>query len=197
VDTVTTPDARPVQAAEQISELALLERVVAGDEDAFEALYVRYQPKLLSFLKRMLGDPSAAEEVADDVLVVLWQSAHRFEGRSKLSTWLFGIAYRKAANVLRSRLYRKEIPLDDSLSDAAPDAARRVELGEWLDKAFGELSADHRMVVELTFVHGLSYQEIAAIADCPVNTVKTRMFHARRRLQAALNALDSSRAEDL
>jgi RNA polymerase sigma factor (sigma-70 family) len=193
---VTTPDARPAPAADQTSERALLERIVAGDEGAFEALYRRYQPKLFVFLKRMLGDPAAAEEVADDVLVVLWQDAHRFEGRSKLSTWLFGIAYRKAANVLRSRP-RKEIPLDGPLPGTVPDAASRLELGEWLEKALGELSADHRMVVELTFVHGLSYQEIAAIADCPVNTVKTRMFHARRRLQTALNALVSFRAEDL
>lgn len=190
VGIVTSPNSDTVRPAGEDTELALLERVAAGDRDAFETLYKLFQPKVHAFLRRMLSDSLTAEELTDDVMVVVWRDARRFAHRSKLSTWIFGIAFRKAVNALRRQRRRpREIPMDNPPVHTLPDASQGVELDEWIGAALEHLSTDHRTVIELTFIQGFSYQEIAEIVDCPVNTVKTRMFHARRRLKTVLAAL--------
>lgn len=171
----------------EASELDLLRRVAAGDDEAFAALYQRYQPRVNAFLRRLLTDTLQAEEIADDVMIVVWRDAARFEHRSKLSTWIFGIAYRQAAKALRRRP-PPHVPFEGQGSHT-PDGASAVETRQWVDTALRYLSPEHRLVVELTFVNGFSYQEIAEIAGCPINTVKTRMFHARRKLKALLSSL--------
>jgi RNA polymerase sigma factor (sigma-70 family) len=184
---VTHPEPRAVKPDSEALELALLRRVAAGDDEAFVALYQRYRPRIQAFLRRLLADPLQAEEIADDVMVVVWRDAARFEQRSKLSTWIFGIAYRQAAKALRRRP-PPHVPLEGH-GFTVPDGASAVEARQWVETALRYLSADHRLVVELTFVNGFSYQEIAEIAGCPVNTVKTRMFHARRKLKNLLSSL--------
>jgi RNA polymerase sigma factor (sigma-70 family) len=167
----------------------LLARVGRGDLKAFERLYSRYQPRLTRFLATLLKRPQLIEEVLDDTMMVVWQSAERFRGDSTPSTWMFAIAYRKA---LRARS-RWPDPVEDSKFDTRvsedplpDDGLRRERLRAALMKVMDQLSADHRAVVDLTYSHGLGYREIAEIVDCPVGTVKTRMFHARRRLKAAM-----------
>ncbi len=165
-------------------DAALLRRVAGGERVAFEMLFRRFQPRLRGFVRRITGDPSLAEEIADDVMMTVWQNAARFEFRSKPSTWIFGIAHRSAANGLRRR---KRVDSEPRLPvDATTDTSGQVEAAQWLEAAFAKLSNDHRSVMELTIIHGFSYEEIAQITECPVNTVKTRMFHARRHLQAEL-----------
>ncbi|MGK6325413.1 RNA polymerase sigma factor [Sphingomonas sp. DT-51] len=170
------------------AEQALLERVRAGDRRAFEALYQGYHARLWRFLHKLLRRPHLVEEVLNDAMLVVWNRLHTFDGRSRFSTWLFGIAYRQALAALR----RLDEPVDDAREeaidvDAAPGAgaeASRVRRG--LDAALATLSPTHRAVVELTYFHEFGYREIAAIMGCPPDTVKTRMFHARRHLRAAL-----------
>jgi RNA polymerase sigma-70 factor (ECF subfamily) len=157
--------------------------------DAADALYRAYHPRLTRFLDRMLRRPPLVEEVLDDTMLVVWRGAQRYNGTSKVSTWIFAIAYRTALKALRR--------LDEAVEDAADDVHASLEPGpeqrlderqvrEQLRKALGALPAPQRAVVELTYYHGIAYREIAAIVDCPVDTVKTRMFHARRRLKALL-----------
>jgi RNA polymerase sigma factor (sigma-70 family) len=167
----------------------LLARVAAGDLQAFERMYRLYQPRLTRFLTTLLRRPQLIEEVLDDTMMVVWQTADRFRGSSKPSTWIFAIAYRKAH---KARL-RWPDPVEDSEHDTrisdepAPDEGlHHRTLHDSLMRAMDQLSADHRAVVDLTYFHGLGYREIAEIVDCPVDTVKTRMFHARRRLKQAL-----------
>ena len=167
----------------------LIARVAARDLQAFERLYRLYQPRLTRFLTTLLRRPQLIEEVLDDTMMVVWQSADRFRGSSKPSTWIFAIAYRKAHKAKA----RWPDPLEDPEFDTrvSEDPAPDEELGhqrlhETLIKAMDQLSVDHRAVVDLTYFHGLGYREIAEIVDCPVDTVKTRMFHARRRLRQAL-----------
>ncbi len=172
------------------SETALLERVARGDRGAFEALYRLWAPRVFRFVLRMLGDVARAEEVTDDVMVEIWKNAPRFEARSKPATWALGIARFKALSELRARkpppapLAELEALADPS--DLAPRALGRADAAARVRAALAQLSPDQREVVELTFYHGLSYPEIARIARCPVGTVKTRMFHARRRLEPVL-----------
>ncbi|HEX5237677.1 MAG TPA: sigma-70 family RNA polymerase sigma factor [Sphingomicrobium sp.] len=173
---------------EGTEERLLLERVAAGDLAAFERLYRIYQPRLDRFLTTLLRRPQLVEEVLDDTMMVVWQTAANFRGTSKLSTWIFAIAYRKA---MKARV-RWPDPVEDDKSDVrvseepTPEQRiRHLKLHDAIVAAMKGLSAEHRAVVDLTYFHGLGYREIAEIVSCPVDTVKTRMFHARRRLKAA------------
>jgi RNA polymerase sigma factor (sigma-70 family) len=167
----------------------LIARVAAQDLQAFERLYRLYQPRLTRFLTTLLKRPQLIEEVLDDTMMVVWQSAARFRGSSKPSTWIFAIAYRKAH---KARLRWPEPLPDPELdrrvsTDPAPDVdLHHQRLHDSLVAAMDQLSTDHRAVVDLTYFHGMGYREISEIVDCPVDTVKTRMFHARRRLKQAM-----------
>jgi RNA polymerase sigma factor (sigma-70 family) len=171
-------------------ELRLLDRIIAGDRAAFQDLYRIYHPRLTRFLMNLVRRPTLVEEVLNDTMMVVWDRANSFNGASKLSTWIFAIAYRKAMKGLR----RQDEPVEDHeadqrvSADAGPeDAAGRNRTTALLMRAMDELSPTHRAVVDLTYFHELGYREIAEILECPVDTVKTRMFHARRHLKRHLD----------
>jgi RNA polymerase sigma factor (sigma-70 family) len=176
-----------VKGTKEGNELALLDRVRRGDRGAFSELYRLYHQRLYGYLRRLLRNPATVEEVLDDVMLVVWKDARKFRGDAAVSSWVFGIAYRKALTAMRAE-HRYQAPLDRS-ADASAIAGESERHTEWIRAALTQLSADHRQVVELTYFGGFSYQDIADIANCPVNTVKTRMFHARRRLKVLLPAL--------
>jgi RNA polymerase sigma-70 factor (ECF subfamily) len=179
------------QASDDDTEAALVARVAARDQAAFAELYGIYRRRLARFLGRFLASNPTIDEVINDVMFVVWQNAGRFELRSKVSTWIFGIAWHKALKALE-RENRAAAPRPFMPEPSPPDeSTSALETREWLGLALGRLSAEQRLVVELTFVAGCSYQEIAAIADCPVNTVRTRLFHARHRLRDILSSLDA------
>lgn len=173
-------------AAEEIGLLAL---VRARDLQAFGELYRLYHGRLSRFVMTLVQRHMLVDEVVNDTMMVLWDKPDSFDGRSKLSTWLFAIAYRKA---IRARL-RDDVPMaraegPELVDDTAPpdrDFARR-RTAAILKGAIEELSADHRAVVHLTYFQEIGYREIADILGCPVDTVKTRMFHARRHLKRKL-----------
>jgi RNA polymerase sigma factor (sigma-70 family) len=175
-------------------DLILIRRVAAKDRQAFETLYRRYAPRLYRYLSKLIRQRELVEEVLDDAMLVVWQSASRFNYTSRLSTWIFGIAHHKALKALaRSSNKPPDAPLatpEEWIDREGPEGAMtRRELGSTLARALESLSPEQRAVVELTFYHERSYQEIAEITGCPVNTVKTRMFHARRHLAQLLAGL--------
>ena len=173
-----------------LGERELLVRISARDLPAFERLYRIYQPRLARFVISVLQRPQLVEEVLDDTMMVVWQNAASFRGSSKVSTWIFAIAYRKA---LKAKSRWPDPVEDEQLpervsSDPGPD--RQIEhrqLHHALVDAMAQLSAEHRAVVDLTYFHGMGYREIAEVVNCPVDTVKTRMFHARRRLRQTMS----------
>jgi RNA polymerase sigma-70 factor (ECF subfamily) len=129
------------------------------------------------------------EEVTNDVFFDVWKGAGGFQGRSAVLTWIFGIAHNKTMNELRKKTPDPVDP-EEFVRVANPDAGaeeivEKKDRSERMKKALNELSPDHRTVLELTFFEGMSYQEIAAVMDCPVNTVKTRMFYAKEKLKEA------------
>jgi RNA polymerase sigma-70 factor (ECF subfamily) len=171
-------------------ERELLSRVIAQDLQAFERLYRMYRPRLTRFLGGILQRPQLIEEVLDDTMMVVWQTAGNFRGSSKPSTWIFAIAYRKA---LKAKA-RWPDPVEEedrdtrTSNDPAPDEQlHHRRLHDALIEAMTHLSPDHRAVVDLTYFHGMGYRDIAEIVGCPVDTVKTRMFHARRRLKQTMS----------
>lgn len=184
------------------SELALLHRIAEKDRAAFEELYTLYYRRLFSYLFKLTRRAEMVEEVLNDVMVVIWRKAASFDGRSRPSTWIFGIAYHKAMKALAQRRPRQSPewsgddaghqPAEPVDHDQPENLLVRRELATTLGRALLEISAEQRAVVELTYYHGLSYQEISEVVGCPVNTVKTRMFHARRRLRDLLPAMGVS-----
>lgn len=186
--TLKSPRAETIRSPKP-DERELLTRVACGDLQAFERLYRLYQPRLTRFLTTLLKRPQLIEEVLDDTMMVVWQTAAGFRGSSRPSTWIFAIAYRKAHKAQSRWPDPVEDPeFDTRVSDEpGPDEdLHRHRLRAELMRAMSQLSSDHRAVVDLTYFHGMAYREIAEIVDCPVDTVKTRMFHARRRLQQAM-----------
>jgi RNA polymerase sigma-70 factor (ECF subfamily) len=170
-------------------EIALIRQVAGGDTAAFETLFRRYYPRLRRFLERMTRRPQLVDEIVNDTMLVVWRKADTFNLRSKLSTWIIGIALRRSLKALER--------VDDAI-DFDPDAAAspaeagpegnllRQELRTRLSQSLMSLSPEQRTVIELTYYEGCTYREIAAMVGCPIDTVKTRMFHARRRLKALL-----------
>jgi RNA polymerase sigma-70 factor (ECF subfamily) len=183
-------DLRQEPKDSRASDALLIERILVRDISAFEELYRIYCPRLTRFLSRLVQRPQIIEEVMNDTLMVVWDKADSFQGGSKLSTWIFGIAYRKAMKALR----KQDEPLEDPWAEqrVSVDPSPEDELGRQrvqilLHRAIAELSPDHRAVVEFTYFHEMGYREIADIMGCPVDTVKTRMFHARRHLKRRLS----------
>lgn len=184
----------PAAAGLEQRDQALLADIVAGNRAAFDALYRHYYARLMDFLTRMLNQRELAEEVVNDTMYAVWTNGASFGGRSKVSTWVFGIAYNKALKRLeRERRTAADAFADDfdiEATDADPGAGvDAAELQHRLRAALAKLSPAHRSVVELTFLLEYSYEEAAEIVGCPVNTVKTRMFHARARLRKLLSAV--------
>ncbi len=178
----------------QDGDAVLLQRIANGDRPAFEAFYRAYVPRLARFLQRLVRRPHVIEEVLNDAMLVVWRSAAKFRGQSKVSTWVFAIAYNRALKAIQ----RIDDPVDADLDmleseQLEPEGYLMQEQRTALLWAIiDRMSAEHRAVIELTYYHGYTYDEIAEIMGCPINTVKTRMYHARRRLQT----MASERMED-
>jgi RNA polymerase sigma-70 factor (ECF subfamily) len=171
-------------------EFRLVERIGGGDKRAFAELFEVYGPRVFRYAVRLIGDTGKAEEVTNDTMMEVWKGAARFEGRSSVSTWIIGIARHLALNAIRGKKWAT-VDVDDApdlVSDDAPAEAAHDHdaLKRTLRAALGKLSPEHRDVIELTFFHGHSYDEIATIVGCPENTVKTRMFHAKKQLRTVL-----------
>ncbi|HEU4602725.1 MAG TPA: RNA polymerase sigma factor [Steroidobacteraceae bacterium] len=168
-------------------ELELLRLIVLQDRAAFKELYLVYHRRLARFLMRITQQHDLIEEVINDTMWTVWQKAASFRGASRVSTWIVGIAYRRALKALR----RVGNAMNTSVDEAASIAAQPVldEEREWLQQGLDELPLEQRMVLELAYLLGHSCEEIAEIMQCPTNTVKTRMFHAREKMRRSLPRL--------
>ena len=165
----------------------LIRRIADGrDTGAFERLYHAYRKRLGPFTFRIVRDAAANEEVFNDVMLTVWRKSHTYNGTSKVSTWIFSIAYRQCLKALRGR---SRLPDNGDAIEPSVDERGSLERSDLVAQALTRLSPEHRLVIELSYFQGNNYREIAAIADCPENTVKTRVFHARRRLKEIVSEL--------
>jgi RNA polymerase sigma-70 factor, ECF subfamily len=168
-------------------ELELLRQVATGDRAAFKELYLMYHRRLARFLMRMTSRHDLIEEVINDTLWTVWLKAGDFRGDSLVSTWIVGITYRRALKALRRHGTARPVLAEEAA--VAPDVQTENENRQWLGQALAELPLEQRMVMEFSYLMGHSCEEIAQIMQCPVNTVKTRMFHAREKLRRSLPRL--------
>ena len=189
-DDVGLPEPTYRGAASVAREVDLIARIAKGDRRALEELYHLYHRRMARFLTRLTRGYDLAEEIINDTFWVVWRKAGDFRGDSQPSTWILGIAYRKARNALRASARQASQNLEASILPLTSDEPMRAEeLRDWLGQALAQLPIEQRLGVELCYELGYSCKEIAKIMDCPVNTVKTRLFHARAKLQKLLPQL--------
>jgi RNA polymerase sigma-70 factor, ECF subfamily len=180
------------RAAQTIPDEALMARIVNYDRSAMHMLYARHHVRVYRFALRVLRDRALSEDVVSDVFFEVWRSADQFEGRSAVSTWLLGIARLKAFSALK-RCPEEELDerAANTIEDPADDPASslvRKETDSVLRECLSGLPRGHREIIDLVYFHEKSIAEVAEIVGIPRNTVKTRMFSARKRLATMLQA---------
>ena len=174
------------------SDEVLIGRIAGGDRLAMQVLFARHHVRVFRFVVRLVKNESTAEDLISDVFLDVWRQAGRFEGRSAVSTWLLSIARFKALSALRRRPVEE---LDEETAGAIEDpsddpeiALEKKDKSALIRKCLSGLSADHREIVDLVYYHEKSVEEVAEIVGIPENTVKTRMFYARKKLAELLKA---------
>jgi len=172
------------------SDEVLIGRIATGDRLAMQVLFARHHVRIYRFVLRLVRDESVAEDLISEVFLDVWRQAGRFEGRSQVSTWLLAIARFKALSALRRR---PDEELDDETAEAIEDpsddpekALEKKDKSAAIRKCLEKLSAEHREIIDLVYYHEKSVEEVAQIVGIPENTVKTRMFYARKRLAELL-----------
>jgi RNA polymerase sigma-70 factor (ECF subfamily) len=193
---VTAPG-RAIGSA-QTSDEALVQLIAGGDKKALQVLYGRHNVRVFRFVLRFLGDESAAEDLVSEVFFDVWRQADRFESRSQVSTWLMAIARNKALTVLRRRTTEE---LDEEVAEFIEDPAdnpevtmQKTQRSAVLQECLGQLSPAHREIIDLVYYHEKTIDEVAEIIGVPQNTVKTRMFYARKRIGELLATKGVERA---
>jgi RNA polymerase sigma-70 factor (ECF subfamily) len=191
----------PASGAAVISDEALIAAIAAGDRLAMRTLYRRHERRVFRFILRMIGDRCLAEDVLSEVFFDVWKKAAHFEGRSAVSTWLLGVARHKAltAAAAKARPYESlDGPAAISIADPNADqdeALLECERRVILRRCLAALSPEHREIIDLVYYQEKPVKQIADLLAIPENTVKTRMFYARKRLAALVEAAGAERPE--
>ncbi|KAF7599092.1 MAG: RNA polymerase sigma factor RpoE [Candidatus Dactylopiibacterium carminicum] len=181
----------------------LVERVQRGDKQAFGLLVSKYQRKLGRLLSRMIRDPAEVEDVTQEAFIKAYRALSSFRGESAFYTWLYRIGINTAKNYIVSKGRRAptstEIELDDAEQYAEGDLLRDADtperllhtkqIGQTVELALADLPDDLRTAITLREIEGLSYEEIATVMDCPIGTVRSRIFRAREAISERLRPL--------
>jgi RNA polymerase sigma-70 factor (ECF subfamily) len=169
---------------------ALIESIADGDKRAMQVLYARHNVRIYRFIEHLIGNASVAEDLVSDVFLDVWRNANGFEAKFRVSTWLLAIARHKALSALKRRSHE---PLDERTTASVEDPADDPEItmhktvrSAIIRRCLGRLSSAHREVMNLVYYQDKSIEEVATIVRAPTNTVKTRMFYARRQLAELL-----------
>lgn len=198
----TTMTAQSAQETDQ----QLVSRVQKGDKRAFDLLVIKYQHKILAIIGRFIRDPGEVQDVAQEAFIKAYRALGNFRGDSAFYTWLYRIAINTAKNYLVAKSRRppsNDVDMDEaefySGSDVLKDQESpenllfRDELEAVVNKTIEDLPEDLRTAVTLREFEGLSYEEIAAVMDCPMGTVRSRIFRAREAIDKQVKALMDGR----
>ena len=173
------------------SDVLLLRRIAGADELAFGEFYQRYHGPIYNYVLRLIHEPKEAEDLLQEIFLAVWRGAYRYREQAQVKTWLYRIAHYQSISWLRK--HRPVTPLDD-ITEIGFEVPEQVSFETWqsdeVRKAINHLSPKHRAVLELAFVHGMAYGEIAQVVGCPVGTVKSRMSYALRVINGKLKAAD-------
>lgn len=191
--------------AAQDTDQQLVERVQKGDKRAFDLLVLKYQHKIFAIISRYVRDQAEVQDVAQEAFIKAYRALARFRGDSAFYTWLYRIAINTAKNHLVARNRRppsSDVEVDEAEFYTGSEALKDIETPERsmmrdqlqavVDKSIRDLPEDLRTAVTLREMEGLSYEDIAAIMDCPVGTVRSRIFRAREAIDRAIQPLISN-----
>lgn len=180
----------------------LVERVQQGDKKAFDVLVGKYQHKIISLISRYVSDHSEAMDVAQEAFIKAYRALKRFRGDSAFYTWLYRIAINTAKNHLVAQGRRpplsdvdasdaEQFQVDTRLKDrGSPEhELLREEIEQTIHQAISDLPEDLRVAITLREMEGMSYEEIATTMDCPIGTVRSRIFRAREAIDQRLRPL--------
>ena len=162
----------------EVSDQELLKAIEKSDQKALEVLYERYFPRLSRFITRITQDPHESLDVINEVFIVIWNKAGTFRGESSPSTWIMGVAYNSAITVVRKR--RQWLSFSDDLNDAVSVEGYSSDLDD-ITKLLRKLTPEQRAIMELTYVFGYSYAEIAVMLDCSESNIKHSLYDARKK----------------
>jgi RNA polymerase sigma-70 factor (ECF subfamily) len=178
------------------SDEALIERIASGDQNAMRTLVGRHYTRVYRFVMRFVKDSDAARDVVNDTFLAVWQQADRFEGRSQAATWFLGIARYRALTQYKLRPAPTE-SLDEQNEATLVDPGERPDAGiqredsrRYMKRCLAALPREQALLIELHYYREKSLEEAASIVGIPVNTVKTRLFLARKKLAAMVAAED-------
>jgi len=190
--------ARPFAASHDTSDEALVALIAQRDKRALQTLYSRHHVRVYRFALRFLNDEAAAEDAVSEVFIDVWRQAERFEGRSQVTTWLLAIARNKALSILRRRSAEELDEVAEFIEDPSDNpeiAMQKTQRASVLQDCLTQLSPAHREIVDLVYYHEKTVEEVAEIIAVPTNTVKTRMFYARKRIGELMAAKGLGRAQ--
>jgi len=165
------------------SDAQLLSRIADLDRSAFRLLFERHSDRIYRFALSLTRRPHLAEEVVQETMMAVWNAAKMFKGRSKVTTWLLGIAKNQAHCLLRREERGRRLP---KTRDRVPDPAGEAELAVHVERALDTLPQAQREVLHLVFFENLTVRETADLLGVPEGTVKSRMYHARKNLAKEL-----------
>ena len=175
------------------SDQALLAAVARRDSTAFDELYRRYERRVYGYVRSIVRDEDMTEDLVIDTMTEVWRAAGRFQARSQVSTWIFGIARHKAIDAIRKRAGdTATVAIDVSLevpdcSKSPDDIAASEEGQRIMQRAIEQLSADHQEALRLAFFEELPYEQIATLLGIPANTVKSRVYYAKEQLRRLMS----------
>jgi RNA polymerase sigma-70 factor (ECF subfamily) len=193
-----TASDRREHATSVLGDDVLLKQIADGNKLAMRALFARHQVRVYRFVLRIVRDGALAEDVVSEVFIDAWQHAGRYEGRSTVSTWLLGIARHKALTAANRR-QTETIDSETAMNVVDPANTPEAELGQKdtgavIRRCLASLTPEHAEIIDLVYYQEKSIKEIVEILGIPENTVKTRMFYARKRLAALVTAEGIERA---
>lgn len=193
VDKASTPNRHG--DLDNATALYLLQRVAVKDEQAFVTIHRAMGRRVFAYALRLLKSHEQAEEVTSDTLYEVWKNPERFNGLSRFSTWVLGIARHRVLDRIRSpsrMIDTASTPIDDSIpadEEAALDRIAACERETGVRNCMDKLSDVHRECLHMVFYEGAPLADVALVQGCPENTVKTRLFHARQKIQNCLRLL--------
>ena len=175
---------------EDTQHAELIQRIANGDEKAMSDLYIEFESRIYAFALKKLNDSHAAADIVHEVMIAVWKGASAYQGRSKVKSWLFGIAHNKIVDFIRSAKKHEseeldEEPMGDDV-EAGIELVQAAENRDFLKYCLEKLSDLQRQVVHLAFFEDFSYGEISEVVGTPEGTIKTRMFHAKQLLKKCL-----------
>lgn len=169
---------------------AFLEECAQGNEEAYAALYQHLEKPVYRFIQSKLNDPVESYDLFHIVMMEIWRSAGKFEGRSSVKTWVFAITYRKIMTHFRSRrdlVLSAEIPDVEDDTPSAESCLISAQSAGHVRHCVDTLKEDHRTAIGLVFYEDMSYREISEALNVPEGTIKTRVFHAKKLLLRCLS----------